>query len=446
MRLTKLSITDFKKIESVNIDIPIDNQVICFVGENGANKSSVMSYVYNLIKSTTSLESPSCSDDLFYENTSDASANSEYCLFSLEVAHNSKTYTANRAIVRHNITLSAESVAKLTPLFGHLLDTYLHNPFLLNFSNDTNDDYVADSVLLYRPTNRCETPLHEKPVDVINRTSGTFSVLGKRKLPFRVDNGLAEAEDYIFDFLLDHMIAMANKEPKQSLYPELVDILSSINPEFINLNVTGFPHRSISSHNLPTLSSLSSGQSDWFITAIYTLLQAFNISTNGKSGINDMFNVSGIVFIDEVDKNYHPSLQERFLPWITNKFKNIQFIVSTHSPYVVRSLPKDSIVVKLPDGELVEEDFSYMSISEVSSRIFCKDLGFTEKVNKMIDKYESLLTLTDSSSEDEAFRMYLDLTSKSSALRDKIKGMTYLYGSPEYISRLNDYQDNNESL
>lgn len=445
MRFTKLSIKNFRKIKNINIDIPIDNQVICFVGENGANKSSVMSYLYNIIKSTTSLESPSCSKDLFYENTSDVnrSDDSQYCLFAVEVNHNSKTYKSNKAIIRHDTKLSEKGIAELRPLFGQSFYAHNKNPFLIN--NTNNEDYVSDSVLLFRPTNRYETPQYEKPIDVTSRTSATFSVLGKRQLPFRVDTGLIEAEDYIFDFLLDHMIATANRIPKQSLYLELVDILTSINPEFEGINVTGFPNRTISSHNLPTLGCLSSGQSDWFITAIYTLLQAFNIASSGQNDINDMFDVSGIVFIDEVDKNYHPSLQERFLPWITNKFKKIQFVVSTHSSYVVRSLPKNSIVVKLPDGEVVEEDFSYMSISEVSSRIFAKDLGFTEKVNAMIEKYEALLTSTEKSSEDEAFNIYLELSSKSSALRDKIKGTTYLYGSRDYISRLNDYQDQEDS-
>jgi predicted ATPase len=43
----------------------------------------------------------------------------------------------------------------------------------------------------------------------------------------------------------------------------------------------------------------------------------------------------GIVIIDEVEKHLHPFLQRQIVEHLHNKFKNIQFIISTHSPLCV---------------------------------------------------------------------------------------------------------------
>ena len=45
--------------------------------------------------------------------------------------------------------------------------------------------------------------------------------------------------------------------------------------------------------------------------------------------------VKGIVIIDEMEKHLHPSLQRKIISQLHEKFKNIQFIISTHSPLCV---------------------------------------------------------------------------------------------------------------
>lgn len=51
----------------------------------------------------------------------------------------------------------------------------------------------------------------------------------------------------------------------------------------------------------------------------------------------------GIVMIDEVDLFLHPAWQQRILPDLRRIFPNIQFIVTTHSPQVVSSVPPQCI-------------------------------------------------------------------------------------------------------
>ncbi|WP_250288022.1 AAA family ATPase [Streptomyces atroolivaceus] len=66
-----------------------------------------------------------------------------------------------------------------------------------------------------------------------------------------------------------------------------------------------------------------------------------------------LFNrVPGIVIIDEIDAHLHVSWQRRIGSWLTRHFPNIQFIVTTHSPYVCQSADPGGLI-RLPG---VDED------------------------------------------------------------------------------------------
>lgn len=44
------------------------------------------------------------------------------------------------------------------------------------------------------------------------------------------------------------------------------------------------------------------------------------------------------IVIDEIENHLHPSMQRRILPDLIKAFPNIQFIISTHSPFVINSV------------------------------------------------------------------------------------------------------------
>lgn len=50
------------------------------------------------------------------------------------------------------------------------------------------------------------------------------------------------------------------------------------------------------------------------------------------------YNAQGIVLIDELETHLHIELQKKILPFLTKFFPNIQFIVTTHSPYILNSI------------------------------------------------------------------------------------------------------------
>jgi hypothetical protein len=55
----------------------------------------------------------------------------------------------------------------------------------------------------------------------------------------------------------------------------------------------------------------------------------------------------GVVIIDEVDAHLHVSWQRRIGTWLKAHFPNIQFIVTTHSPYICQAADPGGLI-RLP--------------------------------------------------------------------------------------------------
>lgn len=73
----------------------------------------------------------------------------------------------------------------------------------------------------------------------------------------------------------------------------------------------------------------------------------------------------GIVLIDEIETHLHLGLQRIILPLLTHIFPNIQFIVTTHSPFILNSLP-NAVAFDLERKESIGDltDYSYEALAE----------------------------------------------------------------------------------
>ena len=58
----------------------------------------------------------------------------------------------------------------------------------------------------------------------------------------------------------------------------------------------------------------------------------------------------GVVAIDEIDAHLHPSWQQLIGDWFVNRFPNMQFLVTTHSPIICRAARHGTIWLLPPPG------------------------------------------------------------------------------------------------
>ena len=73
----------------------------------------------------------------------------------------------------------------------------------------------------------------------------------------------------------------------------------------------------------------------------------------------------GIVLVDEIETHLHLEFQKAIMPLLTKIFPNIQFIVTTHSPFVLSSL-SNAVAFDLEHQEIIEDltEYSYESLAE----------------------------------------------------------------------------------
>jgi predicted ATP-binding protein involved in virulence len=81
---------------------------------------------------------------------------------------------------------------------------------------------------------------------------------------------------------------------------------------------------------------------------------------------NILTETEGIVLIDDLDLHLHPNWQRRIVPDLKRTFPKIQFIVSTHSPFIVQSLKKEELI-NLGNEEETEKEPFQKSIEDVVS-------------------------------------------------------------------------------
>ena len=103
------------------------------------------------------------------------------------------------------------------------------------------------------------------------------------------------------------------------------------------------------------------------------------------------FSVAGIVLIDEIETHLHLELQRKILDLLTSIFPNIQFILSTHSPFIINSVD-NAVIYDLEKNLLVENGLSdvpyagivegYFNSNEMSMLLQKKFYRYKELVNK----------------------------------------------------------------
>lgn len=447
MRISKLSLYNFKKVNTLNIEIPSNSNIICLVGENGSNKSSIINTIYNTIRGYAKEKSPSDIDDNYIQSTNDIGPDDDYCTFDVSISSESDIiiYSLASHIGQNEICDSSKEKLK-TKYSERLFQNNEHFINELYFNGETYSsswalkksfkDPIKNSIYLYRPSHRFELAPYEKEQG-IDKPLPTTNILGKRLFPYKVTSGIDEATNYLFSALTDHCISTANNTtPTYSLYQYFFEIIRNVHPECEKLKVSAFPIRTISSQKMPSLDSLSAGQSDWLVTAFNILAQASTLISNHRDKYRNPHDVEGIVFIDEIDKNLHPKMQEEVLPWFTNAFPNIQFIITTHSPWVIRSLPESATVLKLPDGLNITDNYSYFSIDEITNKVFDRDLGFSPLITNLIHDFELLFENLDANS-NEILRIYRENSIKSDSLRERLRKIILIKGSAYLVEAIN---------
>ncbi|HDH1399252.1 TPA: AAA family ATPase [Klebsiella quasipneumoniae subsp. similipneumoniae] len=119
------------------------------------------------------------------------------------------------------------------------------------------------------------------------------------------------------------------------------DAIYSFLPGFSNLKLQRAPLDLTVDKDNVSLSVLQLSQGEKSILALIADI-ARRLALLNPNSVNPL-DGTGIVLIDEIDLHLHPSWQQNIIPRLEKTFKNIQFIVTTHSPQVCHTIDSQNI-------------------------------------------------------------------------------------------------------
>ncbi|WP_295434235.1 AAA family ATPase [uncultured Thiodictyon sp.] len=121
--------------------------------------------------------------------------------------------------------------------------------------------------------------------------------------------------------------------------------------------------------------------------------------------IPDPLAAEAIVMIDEVDLHLHPSWQGRVVGDLLNTFKNTQFIITTHSPYIVESINNSLKRNKISSYQIQETEIesiiplvasdvaAYLTTADQEQSLMNSELGLLD--DRLLENFNDLTRLYD---------------------------------------------------
>lgn len=128
-----------------------------------------------------------------------------------------------------------------------------------------------------------------------------------------------------------------------------------------------------------------------------------------ETHVTKIYNMPGIVLIDEIETHLHIELQKKIMPILTRLFPQIQFIVTTHSPFVLNSIANtviydlenntlvcsDKGLSNVPYEGIIEGYFHASTLSDTLKQKYDRFKILSAKQNFTADDYEEIAKLEE---------------------------------------------------
>ncbi|MFL6092464.1 AAA family ATPase [Corynebacterium durum] len=391
MYFSKLLMHNDGPIEHIEVEFPIADGVphpVIIVGENGVGKTNLLSVLADAI-----IESAAQSyDDIV--NGSNSGSRSFFRYVGGNITKSGTSGYLDIVQLTHdhetiNYSAKSGSVDELSLADGSMGDEYwgidvksIETGKNISLSSDLSKDIHKSGVYAFSPVTRNELPHWFNSESVDDLTPHIFSKVSRilgRKIIW--EEMLPRVSNWIIEVILDSRYDLIRRDDEKldiniraiEYQPDLIRtekyrsainkiiqvILDDDNAQVFwrGRLISGLVVDRNYGKNAFSLGSLSAGQATLF-SLFGTLVMYAD-----ECFADDPFQVSGSVIVDEIDSHLHIDLVNRALPQLIRYFPNVQFILSSHSPFFIAGMHKifganGLKILKLPEGEWIDaEDF-----------------------------------------------------------------------------------------
>jgi predicted ATPase len=377
-----------------DVEFEPNQKINCIIGKNGIGKTQLLE---NMIKS------------LIYRHS---------------MFFKSGEYQYKNLFVQKNILEKTKELELRLPLEIELNGIQIKNkekqPWgytkFEHIAGNGDDSFVCDKPIVFiGAKNRGFTKnINPDNIKILGSTQDRFVESIKRTMSYINGDGLEHEE--IANWFVSRLIVNPNfviaEQNKSNEVVAVLNLIEKLEPslKLVTPNENGGNSLSMLYHdgqllfnNIP-LNKLSTG-----FVSIVKIFQEIIAGYGGWSNLDDLSQVDGIVFIDEIEAHLHISWQTKIINILKDFFPRTTFYISTHSPLVLAGLTDGEAYELYKDGDFVKTkaitNVDNYALNDIVNEFFGVDLNREKVDNPNLEKQkkarELLLNLTHSLDGDE---------------------------------------------
>lgn len=345
MRLSKILIVNRAPFE--HLELSFDKaSVFVLSGINGTGKTTVLSYLvdalYELAKQGFVNEFSDKRDKFYRVSSGIYALNKDFpSIVYFRFEHNDEVY--DYIDILENCTkeqlegiLGAETKVDLENIVSHLNGKSVVKKWSLN-SGKAISGLFDSGIYTYFPAYRYEQPSYlNDPYRIKLEFAREMGYIGYLVNPIEVTSDLDDITNWMMDIVLDaevykgrslDTLIQINRICSELLMAKLGEgTRIGIGPRNSGATRIQIVRQKDGQQVYPSVFGMSSGELSQMCIFIELLKQADKLGYACS-------NITGIVIIDEIEKHLHMIMQKETLPKLLRLFPNIQFIISSHSPF-----------------------------------------------------------------------------------------------------------------
>lgn len=410
MRLKEIQIYNRAPFDNLLLHFD-DNNIAVLSGINGAGKTTIISYVvdafYEFAKKGFIGEFEDISDK-FYMISSGLTILDKQKLSFVYIRFENNGDVIDYIDIR-NLTSDEDYIHAIridNPIPYRTVKDNIGSAKVLKYFTLLNaskaEDLFDTNILTYFPAYRYEEPAYlNDPYSISLKFKKGMEFSGYLKNPIEVTSDLQAVANWIMDIVLDsqlyHGIATETLQHVNTIFTSLLrskigtPVRLGIGPRQDGATRIQVIKTSDNKQVYPSIFNMSSGEHALISLFCELIRQADNIRSKFAE-------VKGIVLVDEIDKHLHIKLQKEVLPKLIKLFSNVQFIVTSHSPFFNLGLADENNdfykIYDLDNNGLICSPHSNELFREVYEMMISENEQFASKYNAILEETkESIVPL-----------------------------------------------------
>ncbi len=404
MYLKNIKIHNYGPIEDFDYSFKFDDgkpRPIVLIGKNGSGKSLVLA---NIVDSLVEIKRHifpggilETKGDNYYKvgKPSYISFEKKESIVDIEYLTSDKvaSYTDIMTKAKESIDLTSYGIDKNKFDLSRLKKTGFSKTTVIN---GITDEIFNESCYLYFPVNRYYNPNWLNNNNIEGDLLDIEKIVNKSNTNIIKENISENIKEWLYRLFGNRMLIqvgpdkyLIQNDNVQQMIVTILKIIKGVEYDIPLMDRRTNDFNLKYKNNTLSLNSLSSGEM-MLLSIFISIIKEYDINHN----VTRFDDIRGVCVIDEADLNLHINQQKNAFSQLMALFTNVQFIITTHSPFILTGLKniyKQNIdYILMPSATLINELYDYNEVIEAMKAFGTDAENLINKIKELQLKAEKM--------------------------------------------------------